>query len=66
MRIATSTDRERGQSLTPLTLSYLVRSDSVDDVGFMLGGKVGRELMALFFWLCASFPSTRSSLSGGC
>lgn len=31
-------------------------TDSVDDVGFLLGGRVGRELMALFFWLCAFLP----------
>ena len=27
-------------------------SDSIDDMGYLMGGKIGREIFAIAFWLC--------------
>jgi len=31
------------------------KSDSIDDMGYLMGGRIGREIFAIAFWLCKSF-----------
>jgi len=37
------------------------RSDSIDDMGYLMGGKIGREIFAIAFWLCESCALTLSA-----
>lgn len=27
-------------------------SDSIDDMGYLLGGRIGKEIFAVVYWLC--------------